>query len=54
MPSACVFNTLFLFFWRDFFTLGVTLVSIVSVARLFLIWRDLFLFGATVFIERDF
>ena len=45
MPPGCA-NT-FYFFWRDIFTLGVTLVFIcVSGATVF-IWRDFFLLGAT-------
>ena len=45
MPPAYVYS--FLFFWRDFFALDVTLVFIRVSGATFFIWRDLFLFGAT-------
>ena len=46
MPPGCAYT--FYFFWRDFFTLGVTLVFICVSGATFL------LAGATFFIWRDF
>ena len=59
MPPACVYT--FYFFWRDCFTLGVTLVSNCVSGAPFFIWRDFFclarlflIWGALFYLARLF